>query len=175
MLQLYKYNKKGGKMEKPMLKFVYALFIGIMLAVFIGVGIDAFYPGPTAPESPAILNNIKSNDLTDEQIIAETEYNNKLKQYQEDQEPYSRNVSIITLIFAVIILVISLLFEKKLEIISEGLLLGGVFTLGYSIIRGFMSADPKYRFIVLTIGLIVAIGVGYMKFISPKESAVKKS
>ncbi len=158
-------------MEKPMLKFIYALFIGILLAVFIGVGVDAFYPAPKAPDCSATY---KENP-TNEQIAIQEECEKSNREYNEGPfSDYNRNVSIIVLFFAVVFLVISLLFEKKLEIISEGLLIGGVFSLAYSIIRGFMSTDAKARFAVLTVGLVVTIAVGYIKFILPKEKLAKE-
>jgi hypothetical protein len=53
--------------------------------------------------------------------------------------------------------------------IADGILLGGVFTTIYGIIRGLMSEDTKFRFIIVTVGLIIALVLGYIKFIKNKE------
>jgi hypothetical protein len=50
--------------------------------------------------------------------------------------------------------------------------MGGVFTLLYGIVRGFMSENDKYRFLVVTIGLIIAIVLGYIRFIKPEKKGV---
>lgn len=36
-------------------RLIYTLLLGVFLAIFVGVGISAFYKGPTYPEMPAIL------------------------------------------------------------------------------------------------------------------------
>lgn len=35
-----------------LIKYVYIVFLGIILATFVGVGIAAFYKGPEYPETP---------------------------------------------------------------------------------------------------------------------------
>jgi len=92
-----------------------------------------------------------------------------IKQYENSFQLYSRNVSIIASIFSIVILVVSLTFLKNLRLLSDGLLLGGLFTQVYSVIRGFMSEDNKYRFIVVTIGLIISLVIGYIKFIKKEK------
>ena len=34
------------------LKIIYTLFLALLVALFVGLGIDAFYPGPVMPEEP---------------------------------------------------------------------------------------------------------------------------
>jgi hypothetical protein len=69
----------------------------------------------------------------------------------------------------VIILAISLVFLSKIKMIADGILLGGVFTTIYAIIRGLISEDTKFRFLIVALGLIVALTLGYIKFIRAKE------
>ncbi len=61
---------------------------------------------------------------------------------------------------------------KNVTIMGDSLLLGGVFTLGYSIIRGF-GTDNTFRFLLVATGLIVAMIIGYLKFIRPLQAAEK--
>ncbi len=85
--------------------------------------------------------------------------------YMNSMRTYNRNVSIAAIIFAVFFLVLSFTVLEKILVMADGFLLGGLFTLLYSIIRGFDSQDSKFRFIIITVALIVACLVGYKKFI----------
>jgi len=70
-------------------------------------------------------------------------------------------------------LVLSLTVLHKIEILTDGFLLGGLLTLLYAIVRGFGSDDNKFRFLMVTVGLIVALILGYIKFIRPKAASSK--
>ena len=150
------------------LKYIYTLFLGILLATFVGVGIAAFYPEPKYPEYPIAQriypvepdkDSTESAQVKKEQL----EYEKISKDYQELSEEYSRNASIIALTAAIIILIISLTLVKNLVYIADGVLLGGVLTLLYSIVRGFGSHDNMFRFLVVAIGLFIAFILGYIK------------
>jgi len=164
-----------------MLKYIYTFFIGILLVTFIGVGIAAFYEGPKPPEYSANDMYVAKPDMNDASSAAWLEADRartikqdaEYKEFQAKNRLYSRNVSVITTIAAVIILVISLTMLKKLDLLSDGLLMGGLFTEIYSIIRGFESQDNKFRFVVVTIGLIISLLVGYLKFIKPQPKNPK--
>jgi hypothetical protein len=152
------------------LKLFYTIFLALTVALFVGLGIDAFYPGPKMPDYPVELNSVKPTcDSSQEQIIAQNTYDQAMRDYNEKTKPYNRNVSIIAFIFAVIILAISLVFLSKIKMIADGILLGGVFTTIYAIIRGLISEDTKFRFLIVALGLIVALTLGYIKFIRAKE------
>lgn len=64
----------------------------------------------------------------------------------------------------------SLTVVKNLIYIADGVLLGGVLTLLYSIVRGFGSQDTMFRFVVVSIGLVIALLLGYIKFIKPNKN-----
>lgn len=159
-----------------MLKIVYSFFLGLLLAVFVGMGIASFYPSPKAPEYPEVLQTNKTNpdEYTDEQRAADQKYEADYKVYAEGINDYSRNVAIIALAAAVVLVVLGLLLHAKTDVIADGLLLGGVFTLLYSIARSFAAEDPKYSFLVTSAGLIITMVVGYIKFIKPSPAKKKK-
>jgi hypothetical protein len=151
------------------LKFIYSVFIGILFATLVGVGIAAFYPEPKYPTYPAMLSYPKAPETQTEQdrqtqIKQQEAYDKKTKEFEAIKRTYSRNVSIVAVIFAIIALVVSLTFLKTLNLIADGLLFGGLLTLIYSIIRGFDTDDNIFRFIVVAVGFIVAVIVGYIKF-----------
>jgi hypothetical protein len=159
------------------LKFIYTLFIGILLTLFVGFGIAAFYEEPKYPQPPVSISypvavpqakdSSFSAQITRDQIKQEKAQ----QEFQKNIEIYNRNVSVIGLTAAIIFLAISLILAQKLLLISDGLLLGGVFTLLYSIGRGFASHDSKFQFVTVTIGLIISLALGYIKFIKPLKTS----
>lgn len=154
-----------------LIKFIYTLFLALLIALFVGLGIDSFYQGPTRPDYPMAFNTTKlSPEPTIEQQNIEKEFFQKQKEYESLAKIYNRNVSIMALIFSIIILVLSLTFMAKIKMIADGILLGGVFTTAYGIIRGFMSDNSQFRFLVVTIGLFIALTLGYVKFIRPTKT-----
>ena len=157
------------------LKIIYTLFLALLVALFIGLGIDAFYPGPKMPTYPAELDAVKPGcEQTAQETAIREKYNKDQNDFQEKSKPYNRNVSMISLAAAIVILIASLTLLKKIKMIADGILLGGVFTTVYSIIRGLMSEDSRFRFLIVTVGLIIALVLGYIKFIRPKEELQKE-
>lgn len=157
-----------------LLKHIYTVFLAVLIVTFVGVGISAFYKAPKYPEYPPELNfrtapidqSTNSAELMEKQIKFEKESRN----FQKVNENYSRNVSTIALVASLIILVLSITLVTKIDFMSDGILLGGVFTLVYSIIRGFDAGDEKFRFIVVTVGLAVAMFLGYWRFVKTIQS-----
>ncbi len=152
------------------LRTVYVVFVGIIIAAFVGVGILAFYPEPKAPEPPLSIKYPQNIQITDTAALnqvreEETVYDNTFKQYQAQEQLYNRNVSIISIVISVLILTASLTALQKILIIADGSVLGGVLTLLYGIVRGFGAEDNRFRFIVVSIGLIISLALGYLKFI----------
>ncbi len=158
-----------------LIKYVYIVFLGIILATFVGVGIAAFYKGPVYPETPAALKyerpypDYQTGTPSAEYIKEQEAFDAKSKQFQQDSNIYNRNVSMIALAFSVLMLVLSLSFFKKIPVIADGLLLGGVLTLAYSVVRGFNTNDDIYRFLVVGAGLSIAMVLGYLKFVAPSQ------
>ncbi len=157
------------------LKFIYTLFIGILLALFVGFGIAAFYEEPKYPEPPVSLRyavpvypETKEGTSASQLRTDQLKQDKREKDFQKEISVYNRNVSVIALSAAIIYMIVSLSLAKHLMLLSDGLLLGGVFTLLYSIGRGFGSNDNKFQFVVVTIGLVISLVLGYIKFIKPK-------
>jgi hypothetical protein len=156
------------------IKTIYTVFIGILFAIFVGVGISAFYEEPKSPDYPSELSYpvTKERTASDEKAALEMQkaYDVKIKDYGKAMKYYNRNVSIIATLSAVIILVVSIVFMSRLLIISDGLLIGGILTLGYSIIRGFDTEGNIFRFLVVSVGLVTALVLGYIKFLKQENS-----
>lgn len=162
-----------------MLKLIYTVFLGVILAIFVGVGVSVFYPEPEYPEAPDIVKYGPYENRTPVQNAQEEAYNRKVATFEEDEmQPYNRNVSIIATVVAVLFLVVGVMYSQKLDVVADGMLLGGIFTLLYGMGRGIASQDEVFRFIVVVVGVAVALGLGYWKFakpnISPAPSPAKK-
>lgn len=156
------------------LRLIYTFFIGIFLAVFVGVGISAFYIGPKYPDQPSIIKYISSETLKDAKQFAEfkseaEKFDQAEREYQTKSQLYNRNVSIVAIVASIIIVIASLTLFRTILLIADGLLLGGVLTLIYSVIRGFGTEDNLFRFIVVSIGLASSLILGYLKFIKPAK------
>ena len=152
------------------LRYAYVVFIGVLLAAFVGVGIATFYPGPKHPESQTLPKAVSPDKETPEDYAQRVEMNKKFKEFQEKEKEYNRNVSIFSLVASVIILILSLTVIKNIVVISDALLLGGIITSIYSIARGFGTDDNMYRFIVISLGLLVALFLGYIKMVKPLKT-----
>lgn len=156
-----------------MIRFIYTLFIGVFLALFVGVGISAFYPAPKYPEMPVAIKYEPmpaTGAKESEEIITQRKtFDVQEKAYRKKSQLYERNVSMIAISAAVFFVAISLTLLKRIHLIADGILLGGVLTLLYGTIRGFSTEDTRFLFIVVSIGLAISLLLGYIKFIKPLQ------
>lgn len=166
--------------QSKALEVIYTFFIGILVAVFVGVGIAAFYPQPKEPDYPATLKVFNPQIQPDKpttasaKLLAEQQkYDVEIKLFQKKLGVYNRNVSIMALIGAIISLTISITYLKNLRVLADGMMLGGVFTLLYSVVRIFESGDDKVRFVVVSVGLTFALILGYIKFIKNSQQNLR--
>jgi hypothetical protein len=149
-----------------MLKIIYTLFLGLILAVFVGIGVSVFYNAPSAPAVPEPVR-LSGGEPSAETEQAQLQYEVELEEYHNRDRTYNRNVSIVLTIAAVAMLIVGVGLSHKLDVLSDGILLGGVFTLIYAIGRGLASDDEVFRFVVVSIGLAIALGLGWWKFVRP--------
>lgn len=154
-----------------MAQVLYKLFLAVMVSLFIGFGIGVFYTSPKAPDYPVEIQNKSGDQFTTAEKQLETDFNRDQREFQTKFEVYSRNVSAIALGFSIVLMILSLLWLSKIEIIGDGVLFGGLLTMVYGIIRGFMSNEPKYQFVVVSVGLVVTLILGYLKFIKHENNS----
>lgn len=160
------------------IRWLYTVFLAALLVTFVGVGIAAFYKAPKEPEYPAELKiatvPVTATASSEQNLKMQREFDNKQRNFMDQNERYNKNVSSLAIGAALIILVLSISLLSKILYLSDGLLLGGVLTLGYAIIRGFGSGDEMFRFVVVTIGLVTAVFLGYWKFVRTLKPTLKK-
>jgi len=160
--------------DNKVLKLVYTFFVGILIAFFVGVSVNTFYTPPVQPKYPTELNISTGKEPTTEQVKSQQNFDRQMQAFNDKQmNPYNRNVSVITLSAAVILLALSIVFEKKLKVIADGVMLGGLFTLFYSLGRGLASQNSKYVFAMVSIGLVVVLFLGYHRFVKEQPAALQ--
>lgn len=149
-----------------LIRYIYTLFVGILIAIFVGVGINVFYAQPPEPRYPTELNYMQKEPNAEQQQL-QKKYDAEQEVWSQKMKPYNRNVSMATLLIAITLVATGLLLADRARVIADGITLGGVFTLIYSIGRGFASGNSKYSFLVVSVGLAVTIVLGYLRFIKP--------
>lgn len=162
-------------MEDKLLRLVYTFFLGLIIALFVGMGINTFYTEPAMPEYPQYSQPVSDDPTQDAKFVkTQEEYDKKYKAYEKESQVYHRNVSIISMVFAVAFLILGLWFERKNRVIANGILMGGIFVLIYSIARSIASTDSKYTFIAVSLSLLVVLYLGYRRFSTPAATPILK-
>lgn len=152
-----------------MLKTLYVIAIGLLFAAVVGLGVEAFYPQPKYPEYPTELKYLSSENNSEEVKEAQKKFDAETNAYMETSNNYNRNVSLILIGAALVILATSIIWVGGIEVIGDGLTLGGVFTLLYGLGRALAGGDEKVRFLAVAFGLVVIVFLAYWKFIRPEK------
>jgi uncharacterized protein HemX len=161
------------------LQTIFSFFLGLMVLAFIGVGVNTFYQSPqdrVEPQRDEIQRqmdtvytkaNGRSLDTTQQaQIDRLTAQQNELQRgIDGEMKTWARNTSIVLVIFATLVLIVSLIRSDELRVLSNGLLLGGLFTMLYGTGWVIFSGNSTARFVVIAFALAIAIGLGYAKFV----------
>lgn len=167
------------------LQTIFSFFLGLMVLAFIGIGVITFYPQPDYDEPPEMRElqreqeQIWSKDRDGELSAADQkrvdEIQEEMDALWEEQEEvrqiWARNTSIILILFATLVMGISLIRSEQLRVISNGLLLGGLFTMVYGVGWIIASGESVARFGVIVFALAITLGLGYLKFVRGKEAA----
>jgi hypothetical protein len=160
------------------LHIIFSLFLGLMLATFAGVAVYTFYGPPEGSQDR--LQELRR----EEQAIRETRppgelpeaEQSRLREISEERDalteaaaearkPWSRNTSVILIVFATLTMAVSLVRADELPVISNGLLLGGLFTMLYGV-GWIVATDNTFtRFLVMTAALGITLGLGYARFV----------
>ena len=148
-----------------MLVAIYEAFLGVLLAAFVGVGISVAYPEPRFPTSPLFIPEGPSTQLTPEQLRQREEFQRVVEEHRVQSAIWSRNVSAIAAIGAVALLALSLTVLRRTPIFSDGFLLGGLLTFLYSVMRGASADDSRFLFVVVALGVAIALALGYVRFL----------
>lgn len=167
------------------LQTIFSVFLGLMVTTFFGVGVYTFYP-PRSTEVDAQIRDldrqeqaIRNSKAPDELTAADraqiqdlTDQRNELTDAtQESQRSWGRTTSIILIALATLIMGVSLVRADHLPVISNGLLLGGVFTMLYGVGWIVATDTSMARFFVMTVALAITLALGYVRFVRRQKSA----
>ena len=164
---------------------IFAVFLGLILTAFVGVGLYTFYPPPDERfadrirelnrEQQAIRNTKPPDDLTSQdrerlQSIQD-EINGSQDSLRAASGPWGRNTSILLIVFATLVMALSLLAADRLPVLNNGLLLGGAFTMLYGVGLILATNTSIERFLVITGALLITLGLGYVRFVTRRAGA----
>ncbi len=76
-----------------------------------------------------------------------------------------QNSALFATVFASIFTTASILLEKRLLVISDGMMTGGLFSLGLGITVSLIFNGNEFTFWIISIGLVTTLYTGYIKFV----------
>ncbi|MDP2181164.1 MAG: hypothetical protein Q8K99_01150 [Actinomycetota bacterium] len=169
------------------LQTIFSFFLGLIVLAFIGIGVNTFYESPTTDQ--AVQDELDSlyrqqgnlspkagtTELTPQQQSEEKRVQDRINEINKEQETiregWARNTSIVLIAFATLVMGISLVRSEQLRVISNGLLLGGLFTTIYGVGWVLFSGQSVARFVVVVFAFAISIGLGYVKFVRERAGA----
>ncbi len=169
------------------LQTIFSFFLGLMVLAFIGIGVNTFYPQPKWERNPELERLHRQQDqiwnrdkegkglsAADEaELEAIQEQITEIEEAEQDRsETWTRMTSIILIVFATLVMGVSLIRSDQLRVISNGLLLGGLFTMIYGVGWIIASGESVMRFVVIVLALAVTLALGYLRFVRGREPAV---
>lgn len=161
--------------HNSLFKLIYTLILGVVITLFVGVGVQAFYEPPKSPAYPESASFYKTETPSPEDQKAQKQYERAMNDYTETRQTYERNVSMILVGLAVLVIGIGLVFSRQIGFLSDGILLGGLFTLLHALIRGFAAEDSKFLFLASSVAVAAILFLGYRRFSMRAAPVTKKS
>lgn len=156
----------GDRTDTRTLRTVYTFFLGALLALFVGLGVTTVHPGPQEPAaSPELVAAQEVRELTPEEQQQWAEHLRDREVWAEQSRRHHRDVGVVLLVGAVLLLVLGLLVERRGPVLANGILLGGLFTLFHSVVRSLLSQDTLVTFGVVTVALALVLYIGYRRFV----------
>jgi hypothetical protein len=160
------------------LQTIFSFFLALMLTAFVGVGVYTFHGPPQEFEAQirdlnrqeqAIKTSRAPNELTpvdrDQLRDMQAQRNELSDAAQAAREDWGRSTSIILIVLATLAMAVSLVRADQLPVVSNGLLLGGVFTMLYGVGWIIATDTSIVRFLVMTIALVITLALGYVRFV----------
>ena len=166
--------KQGGGLQ-----IIFAIFLGLMVTAFIGVGIYTFHPSPDSQanrrarelrrQEQAAWNSKAPDQQTPEDRARLQEIRDDLDESRDAeraaQRSWGRVASILLIASATLTMAISLVRSEQLPVLSNGLLLGGVFTMVHGVGVCIATDTSIARFLVMTVALGITLALGHLRFV----------
>ena len=171
------------------LQIIFSFFLGLMVTAFIGVGVYTFYPPPeTRTQRQIEMLNREMEDvqgfkeasaITDADRAKLRRIQDDMRRLQDKQQAEQRGRAairaVILIAFATLVMAVSIIRADQLPVISNGLLLGGVFTMVYGVGWIIATGTSIVRFIVMTIALAITLTLGYIRFVRTKDARAEQA
>jgi hypothetical protein len=138
-----------------LLQLIFSLFLGLMVLAFVGIGVNTSYPGPREPDYPIGFEGKEPPPA----------FQAAMQQFRHAWEHWALHTSILLLICATLVMAVSLIRSERLPVVSNGVLLGGVFTMVYAVGMTLSSGQSWLRFVVAAVALTATVAVGMAKFV----------
>lgn len=154
------------------MKVIYVAALALFYALFVGFGIAAFYEAPQFPdpiERPSALEGappaVEYYETEEYKEFKEQErqYQADYQRFRDDMVIYNRNVFYIAAAAGVLIMVVAVFLPQAVGVIRPGLMLGGLLSVLYGTMRYFTDMGDMGRFVVVAIGLVVLLYLGYTR------------
>lgn len=160
------------------LSTIFSFFLGLLVTAVVGVGVYTFH-------GPPRRHDIEARDLERQQQALQTAHGpneltpadraelQRLQRARDaatdaataEREAWGRRTSIVLVVLATLVMAVSLVQADRLPVVSNGLLLGGVFTMLYGVGWTIASSTSATRFVVLIVALSVTLALGYVRFV----------
>ncbi|MGX5358041.1 hypothetical protein [Kocuria sp. KH4] len=156
----------GDRTQTRTVGTVYAVVLGALIALFVGLGVSTVHPGPREPQAaPELVAAQEVRELTAEEQQQWAGHLRDREVWEERFLRHSRDVGLMVLVVAVVLLGLGLLVGRRGPVLGDGILLGGLFTLLHSVVRSLISQDTLVGFGVVTASLVAVLFLGYRRFV----------
>lgn len=166
---------------QAILQVIYAVFLGALLTAIVVVGITTFAP----VQDEAVVAQIEDRnreiedlytckdptggcELTPQEEARAVELQRQLDDLYSEQErirqEWNRSAGLVAVGIATVLLALSLVRWDRAIVLSNGLLLGGLFTMVYGLGLTLAGGEDAFRFVVLVVALVLVVGLGYLRF-----------
>ncbi len=172
---------------RGVLQAIFAVFLGLMITAVVGVGVYTFHPNPgegTQEQVQALYDQRAAIDgcsgpspgkcrSWDELTAAERSRAEAIdaqvatlqRAAEEQSSQWRMSTSVILIVIATLLMAVALALGDAVAVLSNGILLGGLFTMLYGVGWGLASGNSVTRFAVLVAALVVSLALGYLKFV----------
>lgn len=161
------------------LSTIFGFFLGLMVAACVGVGVYTFYPPPGEPfdsrirtlgrERLAIERGKAPDQLTADdraRLQAISDEQDALQdQHAAASRGWGRVTAVVLVGLATAIMAVAVLRAAQLPVVTNGLLLGGLFTMVYGVGWIVTTDTTLARFAVISAALAITLGLGYLRFV----------
>lgn len=178
--------------EQFALQLIYSAFLGVMFAAFIGIGVWTLYPSPSggnayydysSPEIRAMEAQRNALAQTDWQDMTPAEQDRLVALDMKIQEAYNElyspteqwsiNTSIILIALAAVGMALSLIQSERALVLSNGVLLGGIFTMAYGTGWAITNSTSVARFWVVAAATLATVVLGYLRLVRVRARGKK--